>query len=105
MWRDLFASSTVHVKSALAWWLVAGTALVGGFIAAAVTRFLLVNWWPLRLLRWILGAVIVAGLAMVGHVASEPAELDSAISVAANLSVMVAALLAASVGAFFAARR
>jgi hypothetical protein len=104
MWYDLFAA-TVQIRSALAWWLIAGTALAGGFLAAAVTRFLLMNWWPLRLLRWILGAVIVAGLGAVGHVASEPAELDSAAYVAANLSGMVAALLAASVGAFFAARR
>ena len=104
MWRDLFAA-TMQIRSALAWWLIAGTALVGGFLAAAVTRFLLMNWWPLRLLRWILGAVIVAGLAAVGHMASAPAEIDSAAYVAANLSAMVAALLAASVGAFFAARR
>src|SRR3981081_2509630 len=54
MWQDMLAA-TVQIKSALAWWLIAGTALVGGFLAAAVTRFLLTNWWPLRLLRWILG--------------------------------------------------
>jgi len=105
MWRDLFATSTVQIRSALAWWLLAGTALVGGFVAAAVTRFLLTNWWPLRLLRWILGTMLVAGLAAVGHVASEPAEIDSAAYLAANLSSMTASLLAASVGAFFAARR
>jgi hypothetical protein len=105
MWHDLFASSTAQIKSALAWWMIAGTAFVGGFMASAVTRFLLMNWWPLRSLRWILGTAIVAGLGAVGHVASEPAQLDSAAFVAANLSVMVASLLAASVGAFFAARR
>jgi hypothetical protein len=105
MLRDLFASSTVQVKSALAWWMIAGTALVGGFLAAALTRFLLTSWWPLRLLRWILGAAMVAGLGAVAHVASEPVELDSAAFVAVNASGMVAALLAAGVGAFFAARR
>jgi hypothetical protein len=104
MWRDLFAA-TMQIRSALAWWLIAGTALAGGFLSAAVTRFLLMNWWPLRLLRWILGAAIVAGLGAVGHVASEPGDLDSASFVAANMSGMVAALLAAAVGAFFAARR
>jgi hypothetical protein len=74
-------------------------------VAAAVTRFLLTNWWPLRLLRWISGTVLVAGLAAVGHMASEPAEIDSAAYMAANLSSMTASVLAASVGAFFAARR
>jgi hypothetical protein len=105
MWHDVFASSTVQIKSALVWWLLAGTALVGGFVAAAVTRFLLTNWWPLRLLRWILGTALVAGLAAVGHAASEPAAIDSAAYVAANLSSMTASVLVASVGAFFAARR
>jgi hypothetical protein len=84
---------------------LAGTALVGGFVVAAVTRFLLTNWWPLRLLRWILGAAIVAGLGVVAHIASEPPEMDSAASLLTNLSGMAAALLVASVGAFFAARR
>ena len=107
MWHDLFATSTVQIRSALAWWLLAGTALVGGF------------WWrrrrrdscsptggrSMRLPRWILGTVLVAGLAAVGHMASEPAEIDSADYLAANLSAMTASLLAASVGAFFAARR
>jgi hypothetical protein len=109
MWHDLLIGSPVQIRSAFAWWLIAGTALIGGFLCAAVTRFLLTNWWPLRVLRWILGAAIVAGLGVVGHVASEvasdPAELDSAAYMAANLSGMVASLITASVGAFFAARR
>jgi hypothetical protein len=105
MWRDLFVSSTAQVKSALAWWLIAGTALVGGFLAAAMTRFLIVNWWPLRLPRWILGTIMVAGLVAVGRFATEPNELDAATRVASSLSGMMAALVAAGVGAFFAARR
>jgi|SRR5579864_6434909 hypothetical protein len=105
MWHDLFTSTQVHMRSALIWWLMAGTAMVGGFVTAALTRFLLTNWWPLRMLRWILGAVIVAGLGAVGHAASEPPAIDSAAYMAANLSTMAASLLAASVGAFFAARR
>jgi hypothetical protein len=104
MWHDLLASSAVQIRSALVWWLLVGTALVGGFVAAAVTRVLLTNWWPLRLLRWIIGAALVAGLAVVGHAASEPPEIDSAAYLAANLSTMAASLLAALVGAFFAAR-
>jgi hypothetical protein len=105
MWHDLLASSAIQIRSALLWWVLAGTALVGGFVAAAVARFLLTNWWPLRLLRWVLGAAIVAGLGAVGHVASQPPEIDSAAYVAANLSSIAASLLAASVGASFAAWR
>jgi hypothetical protein len=105
VWRDLFVTSTAHIQSAMAWWLMAGTALAGGFAAAAATRFLMLSWWPLRSLRWIAGACIVAGLGVAGHVAAEPTDLDAAAHVAANLSGMVASLIAACVGAFFAARR
>jgi len=105
VWHDLFVASTIHVRSALAWWLIAGTALAGGFIAAAAARFLMLNWWPLRGLRWVLGAAMVAGLAAVGQVASEPSGLDAAAHVAANVAAMAAALISACLGAYFAARR
>ena len=105
VWHDLVVTSTAHIKSALAWWLIAGTALAGGFLAAAAARFLMLNWWPLRGPRWVLGAAMVAGLAAVGHVASEPSDLDAAVHVAANVAGMLASLIAACLGAFFAARR
>src|SRR5580700_4871892 len=31
-WRDLFVDANAQMRSALAWWLIAGTALVSGFI-------------------------------------------------------------------------
>jgi hypothetical protein len=37
MWHDLFTAAQVHMRSALIWWLMAGTALVGGFVTAALT--------------------------------------------------------------------
>ena len=66
-WHDLFVAWSAQFKSALAWWLVAGTALIAGYIAAALTRFLMLHWWPLRPLRWIAGAAIVAALAVIGR--------------------------------------
>jgi hypothetical protein len=105
VWHDLFVTSTAQIKSALAWWLIAGTALASGFITAAVARFLMLNWWPLRWPRWVLGIATVAGLAAVGHVASEPSDLDATAHVAANVAGMIAALISACLGAFFAARR
>src|ERR1700687_194883 len=62
VWRDLFVTPTADILSALACCRMPGTALAGGFAAAAVTRFLMLSWWPLRSLRWIAGACIVAGL-------------------------------------------
>jgi hypothetical protein len=104
-WHDLFVTATAQLRSALAWWLIAGTALVAGFIAAALARFLMTNWWPLRWLRWIVGAGAVAGLAAIGRVAVEPTALDAGTFVAANLASMTVSLATACLGAFFAARR
>ena len=104
-WRDLFVNANAQLRYALAWWLIGGTALVGGLIAAAVARFLMLNWWPLRWPRWFIGAAIVAGLAVVGQVADQPAGIDATTSVAANLAGMTVALVTACLGAFFAARR
>jgi hypothetical protein len=36
-WHDLFVAPTGRSVSALAWWRVAGTALIVGYIAAAAT--------------------------------------------------------------------
>lgn len=104
-WHNLFVTSTVQIKSALAWWLIAGAALAGGFLAAAASQFLMLNWWPLRGPRWVLGAAMVAALAAVGHVASEVSDLDAAAHVAGNVAGMSASLVTACLGAFFAARR
>jgi hypothetical protein len=101
---DAAATAVVQTKSALAWWLIAGAALAGGFIAAAITRFLMLNWWPLRWLRWIGGALVVAALGVVGHLASAPTGLTASAYAVANFSGMIVALIGALIGAFFAAR-
>src|SRR5271167_927189 len=103
-WHDLFVALTVQFKSALAWWVVAGTALVFGYIAAAVTRFLMLHWWPLRVLRWIAGAGIVAALAAIGHGAGATASADTASHVGASLLGGALAMLTAMIGAGFGAR-
>jgi hypothetical protein len=103
-WHDLFVTSTAPFKSALAWWLVAGTALIFGYIAAAVTRFLMLHWWPLRTLRWIAGAGIVAALAAIGHPAGTSVSADAASQVGASLLGGLLAMLTATIGAGFGAR-
>jgi hypothetical protein len=99
-----FVTWTAQFKSALAWWLVAGTALIVGYIAAALTRFLMLHWWPLRVLRWIAGAGIVATLAAIGHAAGGSASADTASHVGASLLGGALAMLTAMIGAGFGAR-
>jgi hypothetical protein len=105
VWRDLFVTQAPQIKSALAFWIIAATALAGGFFAAAVTRFLLIYVWPLRLARWIIGAAIVTWFGFVGAMAMEPAGLDPAAHFTAALFGMMASLIASCLGAFFAAQR
>lgn len=105
VWRDLFVAQTAQIKSALAFWVIAATALGGGFLAAAVTRLLLIYVWPLRLARWIIGAAMVAWFGFVGAMATEPTGLDPAAHFATALFGMAASLIASCLGAFFAARR
>ncbi len=105
VWHDLFVASSAQIKSALAWWLIAAAALAGGYITAAVTRQLLLNWWPLHRLRWIAGAAIVAALGVIGHIATAPSRFDVASQVTASFSGMIVSLIGAMIGAFFAARR
>jgi hypothetical protein len=66
-WRDLFVTWHAQTRSAFAWWTMALVALVIGYIVAAMTRFMMLHWWPLRVLRWIAGIAIVAALAVIGH--------------------------------------
>lgn len=105
VWHDLFVASSAQIKSALAWWLIAAAALVGGFITAAVTRHLLLNWRPPHWLRWIAAAAIVAALGVIGHTASAPSSFDAASQVTASFFGMIVSLIGALIGAFFAARR
>jgi hypothetical protein len=103
-WHDLFVSWSAQFKSALAWWVVAGAALISGYIAAAMTRFMMLHWWPLRWLRWIAGAAIVAELAAIGHATGASAGADVGSHVGASLLGGLLAMLAAAIGAGFGAR-
>jgi hypothetical protein len=76
-WRDLFVSWKAETRSAFAWWTMALVALIVGYIAAALTRFMMLHWWPLRVLRWIAGAAIVAALAWIGHMAGAAGSPDA----------------------------
>jgi hypothetical protein len=103
-WHDLFVTWSAQFKSALAWWLVAGTALIAGYIAAALTRFLMLHWWPLRLVRWIAGAAIAMELAAIGHAAGASVGADAASHVGASMLGGLLAMVTAAIGAGFGAR-
>jgi hypothetical protein len=104
-WHDLFVTWTAQIKSALAWWGVALIALIVGYVAAALTTFMMLHWWPLRLLRWICGTAIVVELAIIGHAAGAATSADAGLHVGASLAAAVLAMVTATIGAGFGARK
>jgi len=103
-WRDLFVTWTAQFKSVVAWWMMALVALIVGYIAAALTRFMMLHWWPLRMLRWVAGAAIVAELAVIGHAAGASTAAGAGAHVSASLAGALLAMVTATIGAGFGAR-
>jgi hypothetical protein len=103
-WRDLFVTWQAQTKSAFAWWTMALVALIIGYVAAAMTRFMMLHWWPLRMLRWIAGTAIVAALAAIGHEAGAAGSPDAGAQVGAGLLGAVFAMSTATIGAGFSTR-
>jgi len=104
MWRGI-AGKGFHLRAASAWWMMPGAALlVGAAVAGALGRYPL-PWLGLRLLRWIVGAAIVAALAHIGHGAAMKADVSVGIHSAATFAAVCAAALTALFGAYFAAKR
>jgi hypothetical protein len=105
IWRDLLSTRGRQISAAGAWWMIAGSGLiVGAMVAAALSRFPL-PWLRFRLLRWVIGAAIVATLAHIGHLAVAKAGVAVSIHFVASFASICAAALAALFGAYFAAKR
>ena len=96
-------SSTLRMAGP--WWAIAGSAfIVGGAVAAALSRFP-PPWRSFRLLRWILGGIIVFALAHVGHGGAATVETGPGMQVGASLAALCVAVLMAMFGAYFTVRR
>jgi hypothetical protein len=96
-------SSTLRMAGP--WWAIAGSAFIAsGAVAAALSRFP-PPWRSFRLLRWILGGIIVFGLAHAGHAGAAPVETGAGMQVGASLAALCVAVLMAMFGAYFTVRR
>jgi hypothetical protein len=105
VWRNLLSAQALQLRSAGAWWLMAGSAfLVSAVVVAALSRLPL-PWHRFRLLRWVLGAAVVFGLAEIGHLAADVSAPNGGAHVAVSLSALLAAALMSLFGAYFAAKR
>lgn len=105
IWRELLSARGLQLRAAGAWWMMAASAfLIGAAVAAILSRFPL-PWLNFRLLRWIVGAALVAALAHIGHAAAMKPGIAVSIHVGASFAAMCAAALMALFGAYFAAKR
>ncbi len=96
-------SSTLRMAGP--WWAIAGSSFIaGGAVAAALSRFP-PPWRSFRLLRWIMGGIIVFALAHVGHAGAATAETSAGMQVGASLAALCVAVLMAMFGAYFTVRR
>jgi hypothetical protein len=105
VWHNLFATQALESRSAAALWLFAGAALVvSAIVAAALSRYSL-PWVRFRLLRWLSGAAIVAGLAEIGRSAGAASQGSAGAQLAVGLAAFALATFMALLGAFFTVRR
>ncbi len=105
LWQNLFSTKALQLRTAGPWWAIAGSAFIAsGAVAAALSRFPL-PWRGFRLLRWILGGIIVFALAHVGHAAAGAAGTGAGAQVGASLAALGVAVLMAMFGAYFTVRR
>lgn len=105
IWREAAAGGGLSLRSALVWWVLAGTA----FAAGAVAVYLLSRWPPpwqgLRAVRWLAAAVVVVGLADIARRAEVPPNTSPGLQVLSSAAAATVATLMAMFGAFFARPR
>ena len=92
--------ATINGQAAFACWTMSLVPLVIGYIAAAMTQFMMLHGWPLQLLRWIVGTAIVAALAVISRDAGAVGGPDARTQVEVSLLGAIFAISSASVGAY-----
>lgn len=103
MWRTLFVAGQAQLRSALAWWTIAGAAFIGGFAVAFVMSR--VEWLYLRFLRGWLAAALVIALAVLARDVPSAEGIGIAGHVGTSAAAMIVAGVMAGFGGYFALRR
>ena len=103
VWRTLFAATQAQLRSALAWWAIAGAGFVAGFAIAFVMSH--VEWLYLRFMRGVLLVAVTFALATLAREAPTAEGVALTAYVAANLAATTLAAAMAAAGAYFGLRR
>lgn len=102
--QGTIAGNPLSLRAALVWWIIAGSALVAGAVIARPLAKFAPPWRRNRALRWILGALIVFGLAHAGHSANFPEGVGLLVYLITSTAAVVIASVMAVIGAIFAMR-
>jgi len=103
LWRsDL--GDLIPASAALAWWLVALAAFVGGYTTASLMNSAASGQIPLRMRQFLI-AVVVLVLAGAGQAASGPSPAPTVTGVIAGLVALCLGAAMAFCGSYFALRR
>lgn len=98
------ANGLIPAKAALAWWLIAAVAFVGGYATASLMHSAVSGRIPLRMRQFLI-IVGVLMLAAAGQAASAPSGVPSLSGVLAGVAALCLGAVMAFCGAHFALRR
>lgn len=105
VWSQLGSGEQVRFASASALWAIAGIAFVVGAATSALLGKYPAPWRDQRVLRWIIGTLILFGLAHVAHGVEAPHGVGPGTVSLAEISAIAIAAVMALFGAFFARPR
>lgn len=103
LWRS-DARTVVPAEAAVAWWLIAAAALVGGYVTVNLMQSAMTGRIPQRMRQFLI-AVGVLVLAGAGQAASAPSPLPTLSGVLAGVAALVLGAAMAFCGAYFALRK
>ena len=98
---QLAGGEQVRFASASALWAIAGVAFVAGAATASLLGKYPPPWREMRALRWIIGALILFGLAHVAHGVETPHGVEPGIAALAEILAITIAAVMALFGALF----
>lgn len=101
LWRP---GAVIPAGAAVAWWLIATVAFVGGYVTATLMDSAISGQIPQRMRQLLIGVVVLL-LAGAGQAASGPSPIPTIAGVVAGLAALGLGGLMAFCGAHFALRK
>ena len=105
VWESRHSTGAIELRTTGPWWAIAAVAFIVSGATAAVLSRIPFPWRRFRLLRWVIGALIVFLLGYLGQHSAALAQPNDGASVFANLIGLGIAGAMGWCGAYLTARR